>query len=460
MASDLLDEALLYTDYDTPDEREEAAPPKREPEPTLVNNVDSTELSEALKRFARTVSPRWTAAWCVSVICENTNVLTVFFSALAVVFSLLLGTGHLIQSARQMPSPTPVTTQTVNVQTPIPIQSSVETSIAVKSAHTSLALKSTQSSLALKSPHTALAVKSSHTSLAVKSEHTSLVPLNDSCSSVIGSSSIPIAGPSSALTSTLSAATSSAAPTSTSTAAEATPTPVERTSILADVVDDLSNAMERIERVLGWNVRETINKVEANAHVKSVADAVLEAASVIDPAGVAKAVHVRHQTAQKGAQRHVASLKRGVSGLGEKVGFGGKDQDAKGKNKKAVKEKKAAKAKGKENKDKAARSGRDKWYTSKDRATKPASEDKGKAKAKLPKREENEKPQTAKRAKKPTANSDSNSNSDKSKSAPPRDWEVEGEWVWEPEVEFEFGPRRVVEEVREYFYRGAMPYVL
>lgn len=454
MASEFLDEALLNTDYDTPDEREEVVPIKRETSPTLVDHVAGPELSDALKRFGSTVSPRWTAAWYVLVICENTGILTVLFSALAVVFSLLLGTGHLIQRARPLPSPTTVNTPGANALTPIPHQPSMETGIAVKSVHTSLALKSSQTSVALKSPHTSLAVKSSHTSLAVKSEHTSLAPLNDSCSSHIGSSSVSIAGPSSVYTSTLSTATASAASTCTSaTAAEATPTQAERTNILADVVEDLSSAMDRIERVLGWNVRETISKVEANAHVKSVADAVLEAASVIDPAGVAKAVHGRHQDARKGAERNLAGLKKGMSGLGEKVGFAGK-QEAK-KAKKPGKEKVGKAAKGKDGKERP-RAGRDKWQTTKDRATKPGQEEKGKAKAKLPKREENEKLQSAKRAKKPTTDSDK----DKTKSDPLVDWAFEDEWMWEPEVEFEFGPRRVVEEVREYFYRGAMPYVL
>jgi hypothetical protein len=68
VASEYMDEAILNTDYDTPDERSDEhpndhVPPKQESWPHVVEDIAGPELADALKRASKSISPRWTAAW-------------------------------------------------------------------------------------------------------------------------------------------------------------------------------------------------------------------------------------------------------------------------------------------------------------------------------------------------------------------------------------------------------------
>ncbi|KAG8740779.1 hypothetical protein FRC10_003888 [Ceratobasidium sp. 414] len=432
LVSDDLDEALLNTDYDTPDERsdrklDERVLPKHESAPRVIQDLAGPELADALKHAARTVSPRWATA-----------------CALAVMLSLLLGTGHLIQTAR--PGPSPTTTPTaVTVLDPIP---TTQTSLALRSPHTSLAPKSPHTSLALKSPHTALAVKSTQTALAEVSH----VPVNESCSSDTGLSSSSVAKPASSSTTTslatttpstsmaLSTTTPDSTPASTSTCTE-----TERARTLASVAEDLTGALDRVERLLGWNIRQTLGKAEAAG--KAFVDATNRANIAFEATAMeaAEVLYDSHQNARKNAQRKLATIKRGVNTWGEKVGLANSNEDAevvekdakgKAKSQGKVKGKKDAKGKKKTKENVKPRPGREKWQTSKDR---PFRSERivNKDKAPFPNREEQERAQTAGRGKRPNQE-------------PTWAWTVE-EWTeYEPQGQ----PRTVMEEVREYIHQG------
>ncbi|CAE7067470.1 unnamed protein product [Rhizoctonia solani] len=410
---------------------------KRQPLERLVGQ----ERAELFRRLNASMGPGLTAA-----------------CALAVVLSLVLGTGHLIQSSRQGPTPTKATTlaptsvatpsATVHTLDPISV---AETSLALKSPHTSLAAKSsTSASLAVKSQHTSLSVRSSSTTaLTVKSQHTSLsvrVPVNESCSTVpvsVGKpettslSTIPIAGTSlSTTTASTSTATSSASSSSTS-----------KPHVIHEVVEELSIT---VERVLGLNLRTTLRKSDA-AIIEAVnrANEAIKAASGIDTAEHVKQasneLRGRHATARRTAQRQLANLKRGMESF-----WGDEKEDVKGKGKATCN------AKGKD-KEETPRPGREKWHTSKDTGKSFRSErivkkeklkdekpkgcgkcsEKKKIKSKFPTREEAEYAAKAgTRRKRPTT-------------------EVEVEWTWDAEAEYEYpfgyGPRTVLQEVQEYF---------
>ncbi|KAG8700307.1 hypothetical protein FRC09_006054, partial [Ceratobasidium sp. 395] len=354
-ASDDVDDALLNTDYDTPDERadrklEERVPRKHESSPRVIQDLAGPDLADALKHAAKSVSPRWATA-----------------CAFAVMLSILLGTGHhLIQSAR--PNPSPTTTATGVTILPVSV---AQTSLALRSPHTSLAPKSPHTSLAVKSPHTSLAVKSPHTSLAVKSSQTALakvstIPINESCStahSISVSSAVASTSTATSL-STTTPASSMALTTTTSTATPASTsmcTETERARTLANVAEDLSGALDRVERLLGWNIRETLGKAETAS--KAFTDAAQRANAYAAPGK--EAAEARHKNARSNAQRQFANIKRGVNVLTEKVGLGNANEDGadvKGKGKKTVKGKRS-----KENV--KPRPGREKWQTSKDRAS-------------------------------------------------------------------------------------------
>ncbi|KAG8691377.1 hypothetical protein FRC08_010193 [Ceratobasidium sp. 394] len=437
LVSDDLDEALLNTDYDTPDERsdrklDERVPPKHESAPRVIQDLSGPELADALKHAARTVSPRWATA-----------------CALAVMLSLLLGTGHLIRTARPSPSPTTAPTA-VTVLDPIP---TAQTSLALRSPHTSLAPKSPHTALAVKSPQTALAVKSTQTALA-KVSH---VPINESCSSdIISSSSSSVAKAASSSTTTSLSTTTPATSMALTTTPASTPTSTststcietERARTLASVAEDLTGALDRIERLLGWNVRQTLGKAEAAS--KAFVDATNRANIVLEATAIeaAEVLYDSHQNARKNAQRKLATIKRGVNIWGEKVGLANSNEDvegtakndAKGKAKaQGVKEKKDPKGKKRAKENVKPRPGREKWQTSKDKA---AREEKAKGKSckgkvPFPNREEQERAQTAGRGKRPTQE-------------PTWTWSVE-EWT---EYEPLNRPRSVIEEVREYIHHG------
>ncbi|CAE6510012.1 unnamed protein product [Rhizoctonia solani] len=418
------------------DEKPALVARKRQPLDRLVGH----ERAELFRRLNASMGPGLTAA-----------------CALAVVLSLVLGTGHLIQSSRQGPTPTKSSTlaptsvaapsSTIHTLDPISV---AETSLALKSPHTSLAVQSsTGTSLAVKSQHTSLSVQSSSTTaLSVKPQQTNLsirVPVNESCSTMPVSvskaettslSTIPIASTS---------LSTPAASTSTATCSTSAPTP--KAHVIHEVVDEWSIV---IERALGLNLRATLSKSDA---------AILEAVNRMNEAiktasGVDTAEHVkqasnelrgRHATARRTAQRQLANLKRGVESL-----WGDEKEDVKGKGK--------CTGKGKE-KDETPRPGRDKWHTSKDagksfRSERIVKKDKlkedkpkgcgkcgekkeKKIKSKFPTREEAEHAARAgTRNKRPTS-------------------EVEVEWTWDAEAEYEYpfgyGPRAVLQEVQEYF---------
>ncbi|KAH7341708.1 hypothetical protein B0J17DRAFT_714865 [Rhizoctonia solani] len=418
------------------DEKPKPVARKRQPLDRLVGH----ERAELFRKLNASMGPGLTAA-----------------CALAVVLSLVLGTGHLIQSSRQGPTPTKASTlaptsvatpsSTIHTLHPVSV---AETSLALKSPHTSLAVQSSAStSLAVKSQHTSLSVRSSSTTaLSVKPQQTSLsirVPVNESCSTV------PVSV-SKAETTSLStipiASTSLSTPTaSTSTATCATSSSTHKARVIHEVVDEWSIV---IERALGLNLRATLSKSDA---------AILEAVNRMNEAiktasGVDTAEHVkqasnelrgRHATARRTAQRQLANLKRGVESL-----WGDEKEDVKGKGK--------CTGKGKE-KDETPRPGRDKWHTSKDtgksfRSERIVKKDKlkedkpkgcgkcsekkeKKIKSKFPTREEAEHAARAgARNKRPTS-------------------EVEVEWTWDTETEYEYpfgyGPRAVLQEVQEYF---------
>ncbi|KAG8763564.1 hypothetical protein FRC11_001765 [Ceratobasidium sp. 423] len=416
---------------------------KRQPLDRLVGH----ERAELLRKLNASMGPGLTAA-----------------CALAVVLSLVLGTGHLIQSSRQAPTPTAkattlaatsVATPSSTVHTLDPV-SVAETSLALKSPHTSLAVKSsTGTSLAVKSQHTSLSARpSSTTSLSVKSQQTDLsvrAPDNESCSTVPVSvskaettslSTIPIAGTSlSTTTASTSTATSSASSSSTAKA-----------HVIQEVVEEFSVT---VERVLGLNFRTTLRKSDA-AILEAVnrANEAIKAASGIDTAEHVKQasneLRGRHATARRTAQRQFASLKRGVESL-----WGDEKEDVKGKGKEDVKGKGKGTCK-RGGKGETPRPGRDKWHTSKDtgksfRSERIVKKDKlkedkpkgcgkcseKKIKSKFPTREEAEHAAKAgARVKRPTT-------------------EVEVEWTWDAEAEYEYpfgyGPRAVLQEVQEYF---------
>jgi hypothetical protein len=231
---------------------------------------------------------------------------------------------------------------------------------------------------------------------------------------------------------------------------------------LANVAEDLSGAIDRIERVLGWNVRQAVGKADAagKAQAKVIVDATnranaaFEATSGINPmdaaSRAAKAVHGGHQTARKNAQRQFANIKRGASVLGEKVwlvktGEEGTKKDSKGKKKASAKKRKEPKENVK------PRPGREKWQTPKDRSPrsekdKAAREDKSEGKVPFPTRDEQEKAHTAGRGKRPT--------SDPTDEEPAWTWSVKTEW----EQDYNGRPRTVMEEVREYIHHGAYPF--
>ncbi|CAE6464124.1 unnamed protein product [Rhizoctonia solani] len=420
------------------DEKPKPVARKRQPLDRLVGE----ERAELFRRLNASMGPGLTAA-----------------CALAVVLSLVLGTGHLIQSSRQGPTPTKATTptptsfatpsSTIHTLDPISI---AETSLALKSPHTSLAAKSsTGTSLAVKSQHTSLSVRSSSTTaLTVKSQHTNLsvrVPVNESCSTVPVSvsqaettslSTIPIASTSlSSATTASSSATTSSAPSS-STA---------KPHVIHEVVEEFTIT---VERVLGLNLRTTLRKSDA-AILDAVnrANEAIKAASGIDTAEQVKQASTelrgRHAIARRTAQRQFANLKRGMESL-----WGDEKEDVKGKGKATCN------SKGKE-KEETPRPGRDKWHTSKDTGKSFRSErivkkdklkeekskgcgkcsEKKKIKSKFPTREEAERAAKAgARHKRPTT-------------------EVEVEWAWDADVEYEYpfgyGPRTVLKEVQEYF---------
>ncbi|CUA73411.1 Actin cytoskeleton-regulatory complex protein pan1 [Aspergillus clavatus NRRL 1] [Rhizoctonia solani] len=421
------------------DEKPKPVVRKRQPLDRLVGE----ERAELFRRLNASMGPGLTAA-----------------CALAVVLSLVLGTGHLIQSSRQGPTPAKATTlaptsvatpsSTIHALDPISI---AETSLALKSPHTSLAAKSsTGTSLAVKSQHTSLSVRSSSTTaLSVKTQHTNLsvrVPVNESCSTMPVSvskaettslSTIPIASTS------LSTATAASSSTATSSASSSS---TAKAHVIHEVVEELSMT---VERVLGLNLRTTIRKSDA-AILEAVnrANEAIKAASGIDTAEHVKQasseLRGRHAIARRTAQRQFANLKRGMESL-----WGDEKEDVKGKGKATCN----AKGKGKE-KEETHRPGRDKWHTSKDtgksfRSDRIVKKDKlkdeksrgcgkcseKKIKSKFPTREEAEHAAKAgARHKRPTT-------------------EVEVEWAWDADVEYEYpfgyGPRTVLQEVQEYF---------
>lgn len=226
-----------------------------------------------------------------------------------------------------------------------------------------------------------------------------------------------------------------------------------------EVAEELGNAIERIERAIGLNIRrnteaalkvlESVRKSSAVCKASDQAEVVIEAvnraneaikaASGIDTAETLKSaqgeLHGRHQVARRTAQRQLASLKRGVNSLvwGEDAA-----EDIKGKGKEKEETEKTVKGKGKKE-----RAGREKWHTSKDhrfrseriaKKDKPSDKTKGKA---FPSREEQEKAHSAGRGKRPTS----------------RRQDDPGMWMWEGEYEYEhpvgYG-RMVMEEVLEY----------
>ncbi|CAE6349293.1 unnamed protein product [Rhizoctonia solani] len=417
---------------------------KRQP----LDRFVGPERAELLRKLNASMGPGLTAA-----------------CALAVVLSLVLGTGHLIQSSRRGPNsnkaivfaPTSTATPSSTIHTLDPI-SVAETSLALKSPHTSLAAKSssTGASLAVKSQHTSLSVRSSSTTaLAVKSQQTNLsvrAPVNESCSTIPVSiskaettslSTIPIAGTS------LSTAAASASTTASSASSSSTP----KAHVVHEVVEEFSIT---VERILGLNFRATMDAVRKSdaAIVQAVnrANEAIKAASGIDTAEHMKQasseLRGRHAVARRTAQRQLANLKRGVESL-----WGEDKDDAKGKGK--GREIPIATGKGKEKE--TPRPGREKWHTSKDTGKSFRSErtvkkeklkenkpkgcgkcgEKKKIKSKLPTREEAE--QAAKsnpRGKRPLA-------------------EVEVEWTWGADAEYEYpfgyGPGAVLQEVQEYF---------
>ncbi|KAJ1307597.1 hypothetical protein OPQ81_001692 [Rhizoctonia solani] len=425
------------------DEKPKSVVRKRQPLDRIVGH----ERAELLRKLNASMGPGLTAA-----------------CALAVVLSLVLGTGHLIQSSRQGPTPTmkATTLASTSVATPsstihaLDPASVTQTSLALKSPHTSLAVKSsTDTSVAVKSQHTSLSVRSSSTTaLAVKSQHTNLsvrVPVNESCSTVPVSvskaettslSTIPIASTSlSTTTASTSTATSSASPSSTAKA-----------HVIKEVVEEFSVV---VERVLGLDFVSTLRKSDAVIlEAVNRANEAIKAASGIDTAEHVKQasneLRGRHAIARRTAQRQLANLKRGVESL-----WGDDKEDAKGKGKEDVKGKGKGTCKRKE-KEEAHRPGRDKWHTSKDtgksfRSERIVKKDKlkedkpkgcgkcneKKIKSKFPTREEAEHAAKAgARMKRPTA-------------------EVEVEWTWdagdEYEYSFGYGPRAVLQEVQEYF---------
>ncbi|CAE6417834.1 unnamed protein product [Rhizoctonia solani] len=430
------------------DEKPKPVAHKRQPLDRLVGQ----ERAELFRRLNASMGPGLTAA-----------------CALAVVLSLVLGTGHLIQSSR--PGPTPTTKATTLAPTSVATPSSTihtldpisvaETSLALKSPHTSLAVKSlTGTSLATKSQHTSLSVRSSSTTaLSVKSQHTTLsvrVPVNESCSTVPVSvskvettslSTVPIAS-TSLSTTTASTSTTTSSASSSSTA---------KAHVLHEVVEEFNIA---VERVLGLNLRTTIRKsdaaiLEAVNHANEAinrANEAIKAASGIDTAEHVKQasseLRGRHAIARRTAQRQFANLKRGMESL-----WGEEKEDVKGKGK--GKASCQANGKGKE-KEETPRPGRDKWHTSRDtgksfRSERIVKKDKlkeekskgcgkcseKKTKSKFPTREEAEHAAKAgARRKRPTA-------------------EVEVEWTWDGDAEYEYpfgyGPRAVLQEVQEYF---------
>ncbi|KAG9103106.1 hypothetical protein FRC06_000208 [Ceratobasidium sp. 370] len=448
LVSDDLDEALLNTDYDTPDERsdrklDEHVLPKHESAPRVIQDLAGPELADALKHAARSVSPRWATA-----------------CAFAVMLSLLLGTGHLIRTARPGPSPTTAPTA-VTILDPIP---TAQTSLALRSPNTSLAPKSAHTSLALKSPHTALAVKSTQTALA-KVSH---VPINESCSSDISlSSSTSVAESASSSTTTSLSTTTPSTSTALSTttpaltqASTSTCTETERARTLANVAEDLTGALDRVERLLGWNIRQTLGKAEAAG--KAFADATNRANIAFEATAMeaAEVLYDSHQNARKNAQRKLATIKRGMNTWGEKVGLANSNEEAeaiekedvrgKTKNQGKVQEKRGVKGKKKAKENVKPRPGREKWQTSKDRPfrserivnkDKAAREEKAKGKScegkvPFPNREEQQRAQTAGRGKRPNQETWT--------------WTVE-EWT---EYEPQGRPRTVMEEVREYIHHG------
>ncbi|KAL5634889.1 hypothetical protein ACGC1H_002796 [Rhizoctonia solani] len=337
------------------DEKPKPVARKRQPLDRLVGE----ERAELFRRLNASMGPGLTAA-----------------CALAVVLSLVLGTGHLIQSSRQGPTPTKATalastsvatpSSTIHTLDPISV---AETSLALKSPHTSLAAKSsTGTSLAVKSQHTSLSVRSSSTTaLSVKSQHTNLsvrVPVNESCSTVPVSvsqaettslSTIPI------VSTSLSSATTASSSTATSSAASSS---TAKPHVIHEVVEEFTIT---VERVLGLNLRTTLRKSDA-AILDAVnrANEAIKAASGIDTAEQVKQASTelrgRHAIARRTAQRQFANLKRGMENL-----WGDEKEDVKGKGKGKGKGKATcnanAKAKAKEE---TPRPGRDKWHTSKD----------------------------------------------------------------------------------------------
>ncbi|CAE6379567.1 unnamed protein product [Rhizoctonia solani] len=410
---------------------------KRQP----LDRFIGPERAELLRRLNASMGPGLTAA-----------------CALAVVLSLVLGTGHLIQSSRRdsnpikainlAPTSVPAPSSTVQALDPISI---AETSLALKSPHTSLAAKSstTGTSLAVKSQHTSLSLRSSSTTaLAVKSQQSNLsvrVPVNESCSTVPVSASkaestslsaIPIASTS---LSTTTASTMTTSSTSSSSAPKA--------HVIHEVVEEFSVT---VERVLGLNFRATMGAVRKSdaAIVEAVnrANEAIKAASGIDTAEHVKQasseLRGRHALARRTAQRQLANLKRGVESL-----WGEEKEDVKGK----------GKGKEKEKEKEIPRPGREKWHTSKDTGKSSRSErtvkkdklkedkskgcgkcnEKKKIKSKFPTREEAERAAKSNpRGKRPIA-------------------EVEVEWTWGPDAEYEYpfgyGPGVVFQEVQEYF---------
>ncbi|KAB5591909.1 Actin cytoskeleton-regulatory complex protein pan1 [Ceratobasidium theobromae] len=460
-----LDETILPSpDLDKP---RKSVARKRQPLDRLVG----PDRADILRKLHANMGPGLTAA-----------------CALAVVLSLVLGTGHFIQSSRPVPSPTKASTlaatvavpsSTVHTLDPIAV---AETSLSLKSPHSSLAVKSPHTSLAMKSPHTSLAVKSQHTSLAVKTSNTALAvksqhtdlsvraPVNESCSTV------PVSAESTSLSTIPISSTSLSTVATTSTSSIASTSSTNpKARILNDVAEELGSAVERIERALGLNLRKTeaarkvfdsVRKSKDALCDDSVFDAVrraneaIKAASGIDTAETIKSatdeLHDRHQVARRTAQRQLASLKRGVNSLvwgedaKEDVKGKGKAKDTKGKSKQDETSPKG-RAKAKDTKS-AARPGREKRHTAKDhktfRSERIVKKDKIKqeqeaGKGKSGKAGEPERAKTAGRGKR-------SSRGDK-----PKPVEVEVEWSWDAEAEYEYsfgyGPRALMEDVREYF---------
>ncbi|KAF8674035.1 hypothetical protein RHS04_07562 [Rhizoctonia solani] len=435
----LLDDTVLVRPGEKP---LKPVAPKRQP----LDRFIGPERAELLRKLNASMGPGLTAA-----------------CALAVVLSLVLGTGHLIQSSNPIkainlaPTSSLAPSSTIHALDPT---SAAGTSLALKSPHTSLAVKSstTTSSLAVKSQHTSLSVRSSSTTaLTVKSQQTSLsvrAPVNESCSTVPVSinkaettslSTIPVAGTS---LSTTTASTSTATATSSPSSA-----PTAKAHVLHEVVEEFGFT---IERVLGLNFRATMDAVRksdaAIAEAVGRANEAIKAASGIDTAEHVKhassELRGRHAVARRTAQRQLANLKRGVESL-----WGEDKEDVKGKGK--AKETFSTKGKGKEKE--VPRPGREKWHTSKDTGKPPRCErsakkdklkedkpkgcgkcnEKKKIKSKFPTREEAEKAAKSNpRGKRPIA-------------------EVEVEWTWGPDAEYEYpfgyGPGTVLQEVQEYF---------